>query len=72
MLIVEFYPEHRARKHGLDAPFDFNVFFFHSLLGRRLGLLAQATPRRPAKKGGAKEKKEARYARAPCENKLLN
>lgn len=29
MLIVEFHPEHRPREHGLDAPFYFNVFFFH-------------------------------------------
>jgi hypothetical protein len=29
VLIIEFHPEHRAWKHGLDAPFDFNMFFFH-------------------------------------------
>jgi hypothetical protein len=41
------------------------MFFFHSLLGRRLRFLAQATSRRPAKKDAANEKKEARYPRAP-------
>ena len=30
MLVFEFDAEHRAGQHRLDAPFDFNVFFFHS------------------------------------------
>jgi hypothetical protein len=29
VLIIEFHPEHRTREHGLDPPFDFNMFFFH-------------------------------------------
>ena len=29
VLIIEFHPEHRAREHSLDSPFDLNMFFFH-------------------------------------------
>ena len=29
VLVVQFDPEHGAGQHGLDAPFYFNVFFFH-------------------------------------------
>ena len=32
VLVFQFHPEHRARQHGHDATFDFNMFFFHGLI----------------------------------------
>ena len=29
VLVVEFHPEHRTRKDGLDASLNFNMFFSH-------------------------------------------
>jgi hypothetical protein len=29
MFIVEFDAKHRSGKHGCDAAFDFDMFFFH-------------------------------------------
>lgn len=72
VFVVEFHPEHRARKHGLDAPFHFNMFFFHRLLERRPGFLAQAASIKPAKQDAARQKNEARCARAPNKSKPLD
>jgi len=30
MFVVELHPKHRSREHGLNAPFYFNMFFFHA------------------------------------------
>src|SRR6266496_3304274 len=32
VFVIQFHPEHRPRQHRLDAPFHFNVFFFHRLV----------------------------------------
>ena len=48
VFVGEFNPEHRAWKHGLDAPFYFNMFFFHVLLRRWPDLRVAATSHGPA------------------------
>ena len=59
VFVRQFNPEHRPRQHGRNATFDFNVFFFHGLVGRfDLGSLAasgrranQVAPNKKAEPG---------------------
>ena len=72
VLVLELHPEHRAREHGLNAAFDFDMFFHGWLVGSNAGLLEKASSRTPAGQDFTAETKSgARLDRTPQPKKAV-
>src|SRR5262245_14484157 len=48
MFVVQFHPKHRSRQHGLNASFQFQMFFFHSRFTKTLTCEDKTPPPRSA------------------------